>query len=193
MAASDLITFTPEDLAHRDFSNWLSGFTDGEGCFMLCNHFEPGRRAVPTGRFVIKVRQDDCDIVYAIHSYFGCGRLQENQQGKIGRPTITYSIRTAIDLYSVIVPHFDQFPLRAKKRRDYLIWREGVLMLKDIRSRKTRGTPGRRGIEPRWTDAEIAHFDSLVAALKSQRTYKANPIAIPKPLPAVQAQPLLFD
>jgi len=100
---------------------WLSGFTDGEACFFF-------RTREPTPGFKIALRADDLPILEAIRAEFG-GSLRVNRvrhrNGPNWKPQAELTISGKRDLVR-LVAYFDRFPLRAKKARDYAIWRRGV-------------------------------------------------------------------
>lgn len=170
MAKADPIPPFPADLDRDAFGHWLSGFSDGEGSFQLRISSQHGRR-IFSAAFLIKLRSDDLKVLDLIRSYLRCGRLSFSPYpGAEDKRFCTLCIGRTMDLSSVIVPHFDRYPLRAKKRGDFLIWKEGVSLLASIwhRPQKLRGPNG--GTFPRWRPEESAAFDALFAALREQRT-----------------------
>ena len=101
------------------FGNWLAGFIDGEGCF--------GMDANQDGRlycnFNILVRLDDAQIIREIHERLGIGTVYTRRQRSIqGKPQIVWKVRKLTDCQKLATV-LDEYPLRAKKRRDYEIWR----------------------------------------------------------------------
>jgi hypothetical protein len=104
--------------------SWLAGFTDGEGCFVFQKYPNDGRIQP---RFVIGLRADDTMILERLHGTFG-GRLQfkpvyDSSRGS--SPQCVWYVLAKRDL-ARLVEYFDRFPLRAKKARDYAIWRQAV-------------------------------------------------------------------
>lgn len=104
-----------------------SGLSDGEGCFHLA--FTNNRvyksgfqiRAV----FSIQLHKKDLKLLERIKSYFGVGTilLKKNASAAI------YSIQSYRELNSVLIPHFDNYPLLTKKKADYLLFKSAVNML----------------------------------------------------------------
>lgn len=105
------------------FGYWLAGLADGEGCF-----------AIPlTGRhihciFSINLRRDDRAILERIQQTLGFGRLYDrrpSQTTRNTRPQTTYAASTVKDCIA-IAAIFRQFPLQAKKAKDFAVWAEAV-------------------------------------------------------------------
>jgi hypothetical protein len=156
------------------FGAWLSGFTDGEGTFILSI---VGRRGVAnsvrySAYFGIRLRADDRAVLEKIKGYFGCGFLRAMKTKPPAQLQWKFSVERTPDLVRAVLPHFDRYPLQAKKARDYLIWREGVLQLYEVWQRrpKRNGTP--HGFLPKWLDEEVARFTLLRDTLNEQRKYK---------------------
>lgn len=64
----------PSDIDHDAFGHYLSGFTDGEGSFVLAFR-ETGGLSYPLAYFGICLRVDDRAILELAQSYWQCGRL----------------------------------------------------------------------------------------------------------------------
>lgn len=113
---------------------YISGFTDGEGCFSLFLNTEKRKRKagfisvyrywITTFSFTLRI--DDMEILNNIRDYFGCG-VAYLLKGKNAHAF--YLVRSRKELVSAIIPHFDKYPLQAKKNRDFILWKEAVLIL----------------------------------------------------------------
>jgi hypothetical protein len=149
------------DQMERDaFGHWLSGFVDGEGYFCLNSQKRAWRtRPTPNAIFGITVRVDDMPIMLKISRYFGCGKFQfRKSQRPTDAATVEWKAISHADLANVVIPHFDSYPLRAKKAKDYAIWKKGVQILH---------RPGL--LKARYTDDEYQRFMDLRALLLNQR------------------------
>lgn len=104
------------------FGYWLAGFADGEGCFRVQVR---GDGSVNCS-FSIALRMDDLPILKEIHERVGYGRIYTGRQMGASKPQAAYRVHDqagALELVEI----FDRYPLRAKKRRDFIVWRHAVL------------------------------------------------------------------
>ena len=160
------------------FGYWLSGFADGEGSFILrCPRIK--NRFQPSASFRIALRDDDADILYAIKAFLGCGYLGRygNIRSKVknAKPVMIFSVTALKSHLSTVIPHFEKYPLLAKKRSDFLIWKEAVLFMKSIQDLPTDRRPGQRGgTFPKWNEARMERFLGFRDSLRSNRVYVAS-------------------
>ena len=171
----------PEDIDRTAFGHWLSGLTDGEGHFGLVNH--PVRHKngqtyhMPGARFQIILRSDDSAILGLIQRFFGIGRFHDrSDKCHLGRgntkPGSAFTVSKSAELALVVSPHFDAFPLRAKKANDFQIWKRGVALLYSVTSRQRSFIDGRRGQTAKWTEGEKSEFFRLQRELREVRKFK---------------------
>lgn len=115
---------------------YVSGLVDGEGSFMVSFVERRGRWNF-NPKFGITLRIDDGAILKWVKSYFDCGRYSETVvAGSVQSPRASLVVADLYSLMSKVLPHFDTYPLRAKKRHDYAIWKEMVLLQADNFRRK---------------------------------------------------------
>lgn len=179
----------PSDLDRNRFGSWLSGFVDGEGSFTL--HIKDvltnkNRYPCAHARFSIGLREDDIEVMILIQAYLDCGSIQRKPDCHAGNPQLRFEVKNTPDLINVVIPHFERFPLMAKKRRDFAIWKEGVQFLRLV-STKKRHVHDRRGSARTWHEYEIAHFTEIKKRLWEVRQYQSpdfsagclTPLALP--------------
>ena len=106
-----------------DFANWFSGFVDGEGCFTY-NSYE----RYTTPQFTIHLRADDREILEECQRRFG-GCISEYEVTERAKklkpgcsPDVLWQVTANKELLG-IVRHFEKYPLRAKKKCDFEIWK----------------------------------------------------------------------
>ncbi len=172
----------PADIDRDYFAAYLSGFSDGESSFRLSFTSHTWCRSTPSANFTISLRRDDLGILEKIQSFWGCGLIHFTYQKTNGRkcPVAAYTVNRIGQLAGILVPHFERFPLLAKKRLDYQIWKEGVALTAG------RNHPGKKR---RWSTSELARFTALHDALRSQRAYDAPSVPLP-PIPPAEYVPL---
>lgn len=172
-----IASFRP-DVDRDYFGAWLSGFVDGEGCFQL--HRE--KTGIGSCRLLIKLRCDDLSILRDIQAYFGVGVVSVRDPTEYAlkshpgtNPQAHYAVARIGDHIRVVIPHFVRFPLMAKKREAFEIWRQGVEMVHRI-GKRPRISGYRTGSRPKWTSREISDFEVLRSALKDQHRFDPSGI-----------------
>jgi LAGLIDADG endonuclease len=155
------------------FGNWLSGFTDGEGCFYLST--KRGQRYIFLQcHFCINVRNDDIDIIRSIHNFLGCGNVVEKTVRKrLSNTCADFRVSKISDLANIVVPNFEKYPLRAKKSRDFEIWKKAVDLAYRVylKPRIGKKSPGRTGYFSKWTDQDRQEFLRYFDEIKEIRKY----------------------
>jgi len=184
MTTNNSIPPFPSDIDREYFGAWLSGFTDGEGCFCLFYRTDPrwsgnGRSGkTPTATFHIKLRSDDTDILLLIRSYLSCGNIQFGKARPPSKPQTTLHVGRTADLKRVIIPHFERFLLMAKKRADFEVWKRGVELIHSVMQRPPRFLSGSSCTFgggkrlPNWTEKDYTLFSDIQDTLHEQRQYR---------------------
>jgi len=195
----------PSHIDRRDFGNWLSGFVDGEGCFHLGSYrarsSDKSNPIVYTNhrsKFVINLRADDFEALSLAQRFWGCGSLYENShppsRTKRTNAGTLFSVDRWQELLNIVIPHFEEFPLRAKKANDFAIWAEGTRLIAEVMNRPRRGRgPGQVGSASRWTESEKKHFIYLRDKLRGQRKFTNKMVPeMPARLCPTEEQKTLF-
>lgn len=94
---------------------YISGFTDGEGCFTIGLSRKKTRKLGVdiTPSFSISQNSHSQNVLIEIQKYFGCGFLRTDRQ------TMKYEVRKFPDLQEKIRPHFENYLLRTQKQKDF--------------------------------------------------------------------------
>jgi len=104
----------------RSIEEYISGFTDGEGSFMIC--FSPrskmlvGWEVRPS--FSASQNGDRAEVLYLMQEYFGCGTIRPNRKDR----TLKYEVRSLNDLLMKVIPHFNKYPLLSSKKKGFEIF-----------------------------------------------------------------------
>ena len=127
----------------QSFSYWLSGFTDGEGCFSISFNKKASLRlklevrpSFSIGQSGKRVsHQSQLHVLQHIQLYFGCGFIRKYKKSGM----LTYEVRNISSLCDVIIPHFENYPLLTQKKEDFEIFKEVCLMLRSNFHRNKQG------------------------------------------------------
>ena len=119
-----------------DFASYISGFSDGEGCFSVSFNFREKLKTKIEVRpsFAIGQNKRSLDLLQQIQKFFDCGNIRFSKQDQIYK----YEVRNINELRKKIIPHFEKFPLMTIKRNDFQIFKqicEKVAQMKHLNSR----------------------------------------------------------
>ncbi|MBI5622114.1 LAGLIDADG family homing endonuclease [Candidatus Falkowbacteria bacterium] len=127
--------------------HYIAGFIDGEGSFSVSiNHHKTLTSGIEIKpEFEIELRADDREILERIVATIGCGKVYDCSYERYGWfPHAKLKVTSAKDLEEKLFPFIDQYPLQAKKRQVYALFREIVLM---VRSKKHLSEEGLQKIQ----------------------------------------------
>jgi hypothetical protein len=101
---------------------FVTGLAEGEGCFMVSFTLRPKLRIGIETRpsFSISLNERDLPLVQSIHAFFGCGAVRYSRADR----TYKFESRSARDLMTSVIPHFQQYPLHGRKAKDFEIFVE---------------------------------------------------------------------
>ncbi len=115
------------------FGNFISGFVSGEGSFYVSARTQP-RPQVQCG-FSIRVRADDRELIESIWRAMDfpgevydvpTQRYRYDWDSVKRRDAVMLLARRIGDLANRVVPFFDRYPLRGRKRYNYELWKQAV-------------------------------------------------------------------
>jgi LAGLIDADG endonuclease len=111
-----------------EFSGWVIGFVDGEGCFSIGfvrQANRAGRNGYKTGyqvahEFAVTQGAQSVSVLHDLREYFGVGQIIANRRYDNHREHLfRYVVRRREDLLGTIIPFFRQHPLRTSKRDNF--------------------------------------------------------------------------
>ena len=119
-------------------NNFIAGFVSGEGSFYVTiGKGSTYHDQVQCG-FSVKVRADDRELIKGIWralEFSGniydvpTNRYRYKRDPIRRHDAVMLLIRKLDELTSCVIPFFDRYPLRGRKRHDYEIWKQIVRML----------------------------------------------------------------
>jgi hypothetical protein len=74
--------------------------------------------------FTIGLDVKDLDILVQIKDFFNTGNISTSE-----RRISYYTVGSVKDIVKYIIPHFDKFPLVTQKLKDYMLFKEIVLIM----------------------------------------------------------------
>jgi hypothetical protein len=97
---------------------FVTGLTEGEGCFCLSFVLRATLRIGVEVRpsFSLSLNEKDRDLLEDLQAFFGCGWIRQSR----GDRTSKYEARSTRDLVGHILPHFEGFPLQGSKARSFV-------------------------------------------------------------------------
>lgn len=144
----------PRDFTDDAAGGYVSGLVDGEGWFIVAvkdrQNYNP--------RFGVSLRADDVGVLRWLNNYFDCGNVYINNTRS--SPCAVFCVSDLYGIMRSVIPHFERYPLRAKKRRDLKTWQCMV----NLQARWFRASP-----QPQHVIDKMA---VLNAKLRSERIYK---------------------
>ena len=75
--------------------------------------------------FTLHLHVKDLPLLYAIQKFFGVGRVHATANGR----SACFTVSRIKDIISVIIPHFNLYPLQSSKSIDFLLWTQCVDLL----------------------------------------------------------------
>lgn len=113
--------------------NFITGFSDGDSTFTVSIYKRDNKIGWGVQiAYSIELHHKDMLLLEQIKNSFGVGNIiVRNNSGKRSSQPI-YSVKSVKDLTSVIIPHFDKYPLLTQKRADLKLFKSII----DIINRK---------------------------------------------------------
>lgn len=123
--------------------DWICGFTEGDGSFFVSISSKTNQVRI---FYQIGLNDRETPLVQKIQEFFGgIGNISFESK----RSVVKYIVVNVKDIRNIILPHFDTYDLIENKLRNYLIWREilllvyskahqtreGLIQIKDLRSK----------------------------------------------------------
>lgn len=121
----------------RELANYISGYVDGEGCFSVSfskrEKLRIGWEVKPS--FCVGQNYDRREVLDLMMLYFGCGHIRRDW----GDRTLKYEVRKSDDLLKKIIPHFEKFPIKSAKQKDFLLFAKICREMNSLKHHNMRG------------------------------------------------------
>ena len=123
IASKNIISYIPKE---NKLNPWfVTGFTDGNGSFAVSITKKKegiGWKMVPM--FTIGLDLKYLDILVQIKDYFKTGNIYISKKG-----IVYYTVGSVKDIVKYVLPHFDKFTPVTQKLKDYMLFKEIVLIM----------------------------------------------------------------
>lgn len=119
------ISIMPDHNLNKLDPNWVTGFTDAEGCFSIIIDNSYNIKGKIRISFEINLHEKDKDILYKIQDFFGIGAIYHRSD----RKKSVYRVTNVNYIKNVIIPHFINYPLVSKKAIDFSLWSEAIKLI----------------------------------------------------------------
>ena len=122
---SDKVSRADNQQERLEISNWLTGFTDGEGAFTVSILKNPtsriGWQVFP--EFIVTQGAKSKEVLYLYKQFFDCGNVYVNKRFDNHNEDIyRFCVRSIKDLNTKVIPFFINHKLRTHKRFDFEIF-----------------------------------------------------------------------
>ena len=121
----------------RELGNYISGYIDGEGCFSVSfskrEKLKIGWEVKPS--FAVGQNFDRREVLDLMKEYFSCGFLRRDYADK----TLKYEIRSLDELLTKVIPHFESFPIKTSKQKDFILFAEICRRMKNFEHLEIEG------------------------------------------------------
>lgn len=154
----------------RDFkaSDYLAGFVDGEGCFLIYRQ-QQGPEPCFSFQLVVTQRADSAEVLRQLQATFGGSLHHDQRKAEIAagmsnaNPRVIWSVTAREDVMSLVV-YFDEHELIVKAT-EYAAFRQAAMTYYEH-------TPGRGRLPiPKWLAEKM---DAARSELKRLKRYEAD-------------------
>lgn len=106
---------------------FVSGLTEGEGCFCISLAL---RQKLRTGleirpSFSLSLNERDLELLRDLQAFFECGWIRQSKTDR----TFKFEARAIEDLLNPIIPHFERHSLRGSKAKSFAAFRDVCRMI----------------------------------------------------------------
>jgi len=111
-----------------EWGYWFAGFVDGEACFHASLQTKYDKVRIIQS-FKISLRADDLDILKEMQDTLMIGNMHYRKGCDVYHEQYAWTVSHRREIYNVLVPVLERFPLRSKKRLEFVPFRELAYLL----------------------------------------------------------------
>lgn len=131
--------------------HYIVGFVDGEGCFCISINKSSSRMPEVRLIFEIELREDDEPILREIREVLDRGNIYRLEYERYAKwqPHVKLKVSNFADISQKVIPFFQRYPLRAKKRFEFEKFCQAAAIIETKRHLSTEGIERIRYIKQR--------------------------------------------
>ena len=99
--------------------DWVTGFTDGEGSFIIAILPSTSNKKKVSLRFSLTQKSHSVGILYDLQKFFDCGIVI-----KSSKDCMRFVVQKKEDILNKIIPHFCNYPLKTSKELNFKTFKE---------------------------------------------------------------------
>jgi hypothetical protein len=116
-------------------ADYIVGLTDGEGCFYVNISQDkryPNSRPKVETHFYIKLHEEDLPLLQEVRESLRGGFIYLQKEKRPNHSQCyRFEINSQRDIHGIILPFFRKHPLQSKKQKDFEIFKEIAMMVKE--------------------------------------------------------------
>lgn len=151
---------------------FVTGFADAEGTFSVYfskSTSKLGMTVIPL--FQIGLHKKDEQLIKDIQGYFGgIGSISYSKD------LVFYKVQSLKQIVSIIMPHFDKYPLITQKLADYKLFKQIIMMMDKKEHLKKEGLQAIANIK---VSLNLGFAESLKARDFSMEAFNLDPVSRP--------------
>lgn len=134
MLGNKALSADNQQATRKEISNeYLSGFTDGEGCFYIgfSKRIDLPLKWQIITEFHVSQNPGGKNVLEAFKNRLGCGYLKPNHAKSQKDKSWVLIVKNRKDLHEKLIPFFKQYPLYTSKRYDFEIFVKVLNLIKE--------------------------------------------------------------
>ena len=145
-------------------ADYVVGLVDGEGSFAVHFNQSQRRRAKVEPKFCLKLQAADRIVLDQVRDFFGAGKIYIQRDRRPNHSLCyRYEVNNRKDLLEVIVPFFEEHPLRfPSKKRDFDLFRQILVIIERDEHLTEQGLETAKQLAAQMHRGSLDALDTLV-------------------------------
>lgn len=129
---------------------YITGLIEGEGCFCVSISKHKTKKLGYDARLMFEVEMiiDDKPLLEKLQRHFRCGQIYVLNYERYGwRPHVKYAVKGQKEIIDKIIPFFLEYPLKGKKKKDFLLFCKAAKMFEQKKHLNKQGLKKLRSLQ----------------------------------------------